>query len=198
MIRSSLVASLLIAPVSALAQQSCPGPDDRNKPIRIVFEDQTVEVYRPQTDMVTRIEGYDGPEPVYTIDVVHGTHMLSYVSIVDGTPDPGSQIVYDYGVPLSQMPVPSPGGRWQVDASFADADGTQAEAQAQAYGPLQSVQIGACIYDAFDVFIAYDSPDAYMETLIYLPALGLAYLYTSQTADDPGVPVPAIEIAVAK
>lgn len=198
MIRSSLATCLIVVPMMGAAQNACPGPADRTKPIRIVFADDTVEVYRRQSGPVTRIEGFDGATLTYTIEVVHGTHMLSYEAIVDGVPDRASRIDYDYGLELSAMQVPSPGGRWQVNAVFTDMDGSYPEAQAQAYGLLRTVQIGACTYDAFDVYIAYDSADAYMETLIYLPALELAYLYSSQTADDPGVPVPPIAIGVAK
>jgi len=198
MIRSSLAACLIVVPMIGAAQNACPGPADRNKPIRIVFEDDTVEVYRRQAGPVTLIEGFDGGTLTYTIEVVHGTHMLSYETIVDGVPDRSSRIDYDYGLGPSGMPVPSPGGRWQVDAVFSDIDGSHPEAQSQAYGPLQTIQIGACTYDAFDVYIAYDSPDGYMETLVYLPALELGYLYSTQTDNDPAFPVAAVGIELGK
>jgi hypothetical protein len=96
------------------------------------------------------------------------------------------------------MPVPSPAGRWQVDVRVTDSSGVFPEGQMQAYGAITDLTIGACSYQMIPVLIAYDTDDLYVEQINYLPELGIGYLVDSQTATDPGGPIPASAIWLAE
>jgi hypothetical protein len=182
----------------AAAQDKCPGPQDRGRPIAVQFESGLVEVHRTENGLVWTIEAFEAGEQLYVLEVAHGTHLLSYVEMAGGTPIDGSRVSYDYGLSVPDMPVPSPAGRWQVDVRVTDSSGVFPEGQMQAYGAITDLTIGACSYQMIPVLIAYDTDDLYVEQINYLPELGIGYLVDSQTATDPGGPIPASAIWLAE
>lgn len=179
------------------AQDRCPTSADRGKPISVQFESGLVEVHRTKDGQVWSIEGFEAGDLIYSLEVVHGTHLLSYVEISGGVPVADSQVSYDYGMGISDLPVPNPSGRWQADVNVTDPSGVFPEGQMQAYGAVTDVTIGACTYDMIPVLIAYDTDDFYVEQINYLPQLGIGYLVDSQTVNDPGGPIPASAIWVS-
>ena len=191
-----MIASSATAP--AAAQDRCPGPQDRGQPIAVQFESGLVEVHRTKDGQVWTIEAFEAGERLYTLEVAHGTHLLSYVEMAGETPIDGSRVSYDYGLNVADMPVPSPSGRWQVDVRVTDSTGVFPEGQIQAYGAITDLRIGACSYQMIPVLIAYETDDLYVEQINYLPELGIGYLVDSQTATDPGGPIPASAIWLAE
>lgn len=184
-------------PMVAQSQDRCPGPRDRGQPIAVRFESGLMEVHSTKDGQTFSIEAFEAGQPIYRLEVAHGTHLLSYVEVYDGQADEGTRVTYDYGIPVARMPVPAPGARWQSGVRVTDNDGTATEAQVQAYGVMTDVTIGTCRYDMIPVLIAYDSADLYVEQINYLPELGIGYLVDSQTETDPGGPIPASAIWVA-
>lgn len=184
-----------VAPVAA--QERCPAPADRGKPIAVQFQSGLVEVHRTEDGLVWTIDAFEAGQLIYRLQVAHGTHLLNYVELADGMPLEDSRVTYDYGLPIPDMPVPSPSGRWQVAVDVTDPSGVFPEGQMQAYGAVTDVTIGTCTYDMIPVLIAYDTDDYYVEQINYLPQLGIGYLVDSQTANDPGGPIPASAIWLA-
>lgn len=197
-IRAGIFA-LVIAGITApaAAQETCPGPADKGRPIAVQFESGLVEVHRTEDGQVWTIEAFEAGEMIYRLEVAHGTHLLSYVEMVGQMPVEESRVTYDYGRTVPDMPAPSPAGRWQVDVNVTDSSGVFVEGQMQAYGAVTDLTIGACSYQMIPVLIAYDTDDFYVEQINYLPELGIGYLVDSQTANDPGGPIPASSIWVA-
>lgn len=192
------VLSLCALGAAATAQVGCPTAADAGRPIQIQFEDGYVETHRSTDGVVWTIDGRDGVDWLYRLEVAHGLHLLSYVDVFDGQPDASTLISYDYGIEPAALPAPAPRQRLQFDVKLTDQSGTFDEAQMQAYGDVTSVDIGNCTYDLIPVLIAYDTPDQYVELINYLPELGLGYLVQSQTADDPAPPVNAVSIRLGK
>lgn len=189
----AFAAALLLAG-PAMGQTACPVADDLFRGIRVDFDGGRVETYRSAGQGVVLMEGREADGPGYRLNLGQGTHVLRYE-----TPgDVSSVQVYDYGVGPAEMPVPVPGGRWQVEVSVTAPGRDRIEAQAQAYDQETTRQIGACSYRVVPVVIAYDTADAYMEGLDYLPELGFAYLVWSRNADGPGAEYSPVAISAGK
>jgi hypothetical protein len=186
MTRSTLALIIGLAfPSGVLAQDSCPVVADLDHGIRVEMSDNTSEVYRAGGDGIVRLAGFEGGVAAFNIELGQGVHILKYETILDGTVEAGSMRTYDYGMPAADLPVPSAGGRWQGGAQVVWDDGARDETQSHAYGGETMIDIGGCPYRALDVLIAYNTEDAYIETLTYLPELGFAYLASSMADGAP-------------
>lgn len=174
---------LILIGNAAAAQTTCPTAADLQAGIHLDFSDGTTETYRRTGPATASVEGFDGVEVYFRLEIAHGTHLLDYVNVYEGAPEEESRQVYDYGVPPEQLPVPVAGARFNSEVTVTASDGTRREDQFQAYVEGPPLTIGGCIYEVIDVVIAYDTPDNYIEHINYLPQLGLGYLLWSQ-ADD--------------
>lgn len=188
----------LFGATALIAQDRCPTAQDRGKPIAVRFESGLVEIHRTADGQTWTIEAFDTGALIYRLEVAHGTHLLSYVEIVDGRPDANSRVIYDYGRTVAELPVPHASGRWETEVLVTDSVGSGPEGQMQAYGAVTDLTIGSCSYDMIPVLIAYETEDFYVEQINYLPELGIGYLVDSQTVNDPGGPIPASAIWVAE
>ena len=174
----------MLSASGALAQ--CPVAEDLEGGIRVDFADGYYEVYRAASPGVVELVGGNVEGMYYRMQLGHGQYLLSHVDVLEGgAEDTANATSYDYGLPPARMPQPAPGGRWDVvpSVSFADA-GPVPEAQSAVFGPLQQVTIGTCHYEGFEVITAFDTPEAYLEGAVYLPALGFGWMSWSQ--DDLG------------
>jgi hypothetical protein len=189
----------LVLATPLVAQNACPTAADRAAGIRVAFEDGSAEVFRSGPVLaVTIVDGTDPDGSSYRMELAQGTHLLIYENVIDGRPDRSSRVTYDYGMPPAEMPVPAPGGRWQSAVTVTSSEGTDSEAQTHAYDLLDTIDIAGCVYDVISVLIAYDTPDAYIENLHYLPELDISYLVWSETEDKPREPVQAVWIGRMK
>lgn len=168
---------------AAFAQTTCATAADLQSGIHLDFADGTTESYRSTGPSTMSVDGIDGTEVYFRLELAHGTHLLSYVSVYQGEPDGESRQLYDYGVPAGQLPIPEIGGRFNTEVTVTGSDGNWREDQFQAYVEGTPLTIGGCTYDVIDVVIAYDTADNYIEHINYLPQLGLGYLLWNQ-ADD--------------
>lgn len=184
---------------SAVAQSVCATAQDVARGLHIDFVDGTTETYRSTGPGVMTVDGFDGGELYFRLEIAQGTHLLSYVAIADGVPDPSSRQSYDYGMTASELPVPSDGGRFNPTVFVEGSDGRRPEDQFQAYVSGDPLTLEGCTYETLDVLIAYDTADNYMESIRYFPALGVGYLLWNQSdegrSDDNVVSALRIEAA---
>ena len=192
----SAFVALCLFGLGAQAEGICPTAEHRGHPVRLTFAEGYQEVHRSDGNGLWHIDVYEESERIYEIEVAHGTHMLRFADVFDGAPEYATQTRYDYGMPIAEMPVPVPGGRWQVDVEVSGPDGVRPEPQRQAYGAETEVAIGGCRYRMIPVLIAYDTDDQYVEEVHFLPDLGLGYLVDSHTATDSGAPSEPVKIAL--
>ena len=168
---------------AGLAQSTCLSSDDLRSGVHLDYADGTTETYRMIGEATMSVDGYDAGEPYFRLEIAHGTHLLSYFAVQDGRPDEASRQTYDYGVDPSALPVPVAGGRFNTDVTVTASDGPRQEAQLQAYVAGEPLSVGGCTYQTLDVLIAYDTADNYMESIRFLPELGLGYLLWNQSDD---------------
>ena len=72
------------------------------------------------------------------------------------------------------------------------------EAQSQVYGAEDLLQIGECRYRSLEAVIAYDTPDGYIEGLLWLPELGFAILDWTQTGAEDRIDIVPLAISRGK
>lgn len=194
--KQAIAALGLMLPGAAWAQGTCPEAEDLARGVELSFSDGSTEVYRAAQTGVMSLNVFEGGVLLHEMMLAQGTHLLSFVGYVDGAPDIETAIVYNYRMPIGEMPPPEPGGRWTVSPEVSNADGPRDETQWQAYGGSEPVMIGGCAYSGIPVLIAYDTEDAYTEQLVYVEELGLAYLLWSETTDLPREPRDVLAITV--
>ena len=193
-----LVALALLTAAPALAQTGCPTAADRDRGIRLDFSTGGSEVYRPAAAGVVTVNGVDNDGGGYRFELAHGAMLLVYEDVIDGAPDPSTRARYDYGLTPAQMPVPVPGGTWASDVTVTAGTEVYDEAQSMIWGKRQTVTIGDCAYQGFDVRISYDTASNYVENLMYLPDLGFGYLVWKESDGSPRDLLSVTSIRVAK
>ncbi len=189
-----VIVTTVAAPLAA--QTTCPTAADLTRGIKVGFADGSTEIYRSVGNGVVSVKGLNAVGEKYEIDLAQGLYLLMYQAVENGVPVDGSRIEYDYGVPPTDLPLPTPGKRWQSDVSVTASDGIRNEPQVHVYDAMVTDMIGGCEYDMISVLISYETSDLYSETIHYLPALGLGYLLWNETIDQPRDPVPAVAITV--
>jgi len=187
-----------LGPGAVLAQAACPTAQDLARGIRIDFADGSSETFRDQGAGVVTVQGVDVEGFGYVMELGKGIHLLSYAPMTDGVIDEGARLDYDYGLAIADMPVPEPGGRWSTSVTVTDSMGPRSEPQSHAWGTLGSVDIGGCRYDMIEALIAYKTADNYVESVLYLPALGIGYLLWNESSQTERFPVEAVAISVAR
>jgi len=180
---------------AAVAQTACPVAADLARGIRIDFADGGSETYRSAaTPGVVDVTGHDPDGSTYMMQLAGGFHLLRWE--VPG--DVSSVIAYDYGLPPAQMPLPQPGASWYTEVHVTAAEGPREEPQDHRYGKTTQVTIGGCTYTAVEAVIAYATSDNYVESVTWLPELGLGYLLWNESTDYTRSPVPATGISAGK
>ncbi|GGL69271.1 hypothetical protein [Wenxinia marina] len=193
-----LAAAALASAGVATAQQACPTADSLARGIRVEFEGGTTEIFRSADPGVIRVDGIEGGEQTYRMEVAQGTHLLRYEALLHGVTNPSTVVTYDYGMPPLEMPVPSPGGRWQIDVAVDGFDGERQEAQSQVYDAERTDQIGGCTYRVVPVLIAYATSDTYIEAIDYLPELGIGYMVWNESDGVRSDPLTPIRLVAGK
>ncbi len=190
--------ALVLCATGVQAQQGCPTDADLGRGITLHFGDGASETYTAVADATTQVDGKFNGALSYRLLIAQGTHLLSYVEVVDGAEDPASQQVYDYGLAPSQLPVPVAGERFNANVTVAASDGARQEPQLQAYVEGPELVVGTCRYATIDALIAYDTENNYMETIRYIPELALGFMLWNQSDQDARLPdTTIIELTVA-
>lgn len=174
--RSLAFSAILAAPLLSSAALACPTGADLATGISIRFDDGALETYTALRDDLVRIEqGYDG-EASAVMDLALGVYLLSYMDVVNGSPDTGSRYTISYPGGIGGLQVPAPGQRWTAETVLMDSTGPYTETMTVAWSqPFEQI-IGACSYEAIEALIAYQGDDFYTEGLVFLPDLGVAYV----------------------
>ena len=174
----ALAATLLssVAPSLADAQTACPTADDLARGIRVDRSGGYTEIFRSGGQGIIAVEGSIDRKLEYTLELAGGLQLLSYSGNVGETPDTEGDLTYDYGISHDDLPLPVPNGRWQSGVTVTAKSGPFSEPQLYAYGPLEQISIGTCPYAMISASIAYQNPQNYIETVQYLPDLGISIL----------------------
>jgi len=189
---AAVLATCAAGPV--LAQAGCPVAADLARGITIELANGGTEVYRQSAPGVVSVAGRDPDGSTYAMELGQGFHLLMWE--VPG--DPSSRLTYDYGMAFTALPVPVANGRWQTPVRVNGIDGARSEPQVHTYGPMVPVTIGNCTYDSFEGQIAYETSDNYVESIVYIPALGIGYLLWNESTEYARDPLPAVGIRAGK
>jgi hypothetical protein len=191
------VAVLAVQAGAVLAQAGCPTAADLARGIRIDFADGSYETFRDAGAGLITVDGLDADGYGYFMELGRGLHLVTYANATDGTVDPTSQIDYDYGIALQDLPLPQAGGRWSSPVTVRDSYGTRSEPQTHDWGPTTVIDIGGCSYDMIEAVISYKTDDGYRESVEFLPALGIGYLVWNESATMERFPVGPVRISLA-
>lgn len=187
-------AALCLLACPAWAQSGCPVAADLARGITVGFADGSAELFRQAAPGIVAVTGDSADGSRYAMQLGQGFHLLEWMP--EG--DPTGRVAYDYGMAPAALPLPQPGGSWNVPARVTDAGGVRAETQTHSYGVVNMLMIGTCAYEAIEATIAYDTADSYVESIVYLPELGLSYLQWNESADYDRDLVPAVSIRAGK
>lgn len=183
-----LAAALAFGASAATAQTSgCATMADLATGIIVDYADGISETYRSIAPGVSSVDGRDGSLQIYRLEIAQGTHLLNYVEYYDGQADETTRQVYDYGMAPTSMPVPTDGGRFSPQVTVTWQGDARGEFQVQAYAAGDPLVLGACTYQTVDAVIAYETDDNYIESITYLPELGIGYLEWSGTDGNRGI-----------
>lgn len=183
--RHLIVVFFSLLPTLGFAQ-NCPTAVDLTKGIRVDRSGGYSEYFRNGAPGVISVEGFIDRKYEYDLELAGGLQLLSYSGNVGETPEPDDGLTYDYGLPVAGLPGPVPNGRWQSAVTVTGIGGPFSEPQLYAYGPLQQISIGGCPYAMISATIAYQNDNNYIETIQFLPDLGISVLV--QQGDDSGPP----------
>lgn len=181
-----LIAVLFCLAPTLGSAQNCPTADDLARGIRVDRSGGYSEVFRAGGQGIIAVQGYIDRKYEYDLELAGGLQLLSYSGNVGETPQPDDGLTYDYGLPLADLPGPVPNGRWQSAVTVTGIDGPFSEPQLYAYGPQEQISIGGCPYAIISATIAYQNDNNYIETIQFLPDLGISVLI--QQGDDSGPP----------
>ncbi len=182
----TLVACVSAGP--AIALPNCPAAEDMAGGVRLTFADGAVQVYRAGQDGTVVMDVVEAGGDSFRLELAHGFHVLDYVATSGGNPITGSEVAYDYGMPVAELPVPAPGARWDLTAKVTDNFGTRTERILEVWGDPQRLAIGDCTYDVMDVAVAYGAETANIDQARYLPELKLLFVLNDATTGQPTVP----------
>jgi hypothetical protein len=196
MMTGAVTALLALQAGAALAQASCPTAADLAGGIRVDFENQFSEVYQQLSPGVVLAVGTYSDGTGHEIELGLGLHVMAYRAMADGVVLPEGGSTTDYGMPASELPLPGPGARWQLEVKSTDSSGTRDEVLRYAADTVSQIQIGACTYDRMTMLIAFDTEDNYVEAVEYLPALGISYLIWGESDGTVAEPNRATAISV--
>jgi hypothetical protein len=176
MIKLIVAVVLGLFPGLAMAQTACPTANDLAQGIRVDRSGGYTEVFRAGGQGIIAVEGFIDRKLEYNLELAGGFQLLSYSGNVGESPVADDGLTYDYGVPHADLPGPVANGRWQSAVTLTGIDGPYAEPQLYAYGPLEQISIGDCSYAMILVTIAYQNDINYIETVQFLPDLGISVL----------------------
>lgn len=183
--RSFIAVLFCLLPSFGLAQ-NCPTANDLTQGIRVDRSGGYTEYFRRGGQGIIVVQGYIDRKYEYDLELAAGLQLLSYSGNVGETADAEGDLTYDYGAAIDTLPGPVPGGRWKSAVTVIAKSGPFSEPQLYAFGPLEQINIGGCPYAMISATIAYQNDNNYIETVQYLPDLGISVLV--QQGDDSGAP----------
>ncbi|MCC5975841.1 MAG: hypothetical protein JJT81_17585 [Rubellimicrobium sp.] len=183
----SLAATFVCA--AAIAGADCIGTADLSRGIVVTFDNgDSTQMQRMGDGLIELLEIYADGGSTWWFRARHGIYFVEEAELdPQGNPYPGSQLVIDFGMDLSGLPVPVAGESWSGETVNIFDDGYRRPEVASyifsADGPLV---LDGCEYEVVRADVRYDWEDEGGMTLHYsfLPALGTAILIASQMDGD--------------
>jgi hypothetical protein len=185
--------AITLLPGLAAAQAACPTAADLDRGIRVTFADGGTETFRNAASGLVSVAGRESDGLGFEMDLGQGFHLMSWEGTTNGQLD-GAALRYDYGVGASDLPRPVAGKGWRSEVTVTDINDVRSEPQTHRYGQISSIVIGDCTYQMMEIVIAYATGDNYVETLRYLPELGISYLVWNEADGMEPDPVEATQI----
>jgi len=177
--------AMVLVPSIGAAQSACPTADMLNgNGITFTQDNGDSETHQLAANgSILQRMNYDG---VYSVNyLVHGVHVLQLSDEEDGRILPDSIWLFDFGMPISDLPVPVAGGRWSVTTTQTYAGAIERETVSHNWGGMTSYTIGNCTLDAIPITIKYSSADYdHTEEVMYFPDLETAILTAYVTSDE--------------
>ncbi|MEL7100562.1 MAG: hypothetical protein AAGM84_17180 [Pseudomonadota bacterium] len=182
---TATLAAVLIC-TGTLGQATCPQAGALATGIKVTLSDGSAETFKSIGP--GRVENYTDagkPDGNYNI-LAQGIYLRATSQLSDGIVDSSSRITYNFPLADDQMPLPVPGGRWDVEVAVLEGGSIDSEIHAISFGQNARYTIGACGYDMIPVVIRIGPEDDWIEeTLYYLPTLEIALYSKYDAIDEP-------------
>lgn len=179
----ALLYGLLLAPV---AYADCPTRADLATGIRFEVATGEWEVFRQISDAIIQATYFYEPGEATQVLLGQGVYILQIIERENDALVPSSRQTFSYPLQPADMPDPSDGGGWNVDAAVLSDEGLSREIQIYEFGAPQQQVFGECAFQMIPITYRYrlaDTDSFDTDTLHYLPELGISYLAASQGVD---------------
>lgn len=177
-----LGAVLILQAPAPRAQEGCPVGADLAQGIRVTYANGKVELFRTgDAPELVVVSGVDDGTSGFRRELVHGVVEVASTLwvLADGEPE-RPDWTFDYGRSASEVPRPAPETSFGSDVTVATnveevAGASYVQARSVTFGPLGSVEIGGCRYDAIPTEVVIGNPmgPAFRLGSTYLPELGV-------------------------
>ncbi len=185
MSRLPFALAVLTLPLPLWAAECPVSADLASKGIAFGAETGEVEEFRQRRPGLIESRYYLSPDRSTYSQVVlaQGLYVLELLEVEDGSPTPGARSTYGFPVAPATLPVPDAttpaGSGWTWTVAYNHSGDLGHETHVYTVQPSQQIAYGACRYQVIPVEVRYlpsDGPAEDIDTLHYLPALGLSYL----------------------
>lgn len=185
MSRLPLVLALLTLPLPLWAADCPVAADLEAKGIAFGAETGEVEEFRQRRPGLIESRYYlSADRSTYSqVVLAKGLYLLELTEVESGSPTPGTRSTYGFPVAPATLPVPdatTPAGTsWTWTLAYNHSGDMGQETHVYTVEPRQQLTFGACSYEVIPVEVRYLPTEGAAEdidTLHYLPALGLSYL----------------------
>lgn len=175
-----LVSCLLPCVAAAPVGADCPSAADLSTGIRVISatgESETFTTVAP--DVVASVYD-DGHGYANRVLMAQGVYLLELVDLENGDVVPETRLVYGHPQGPQAFPAPAPGTTYSATVTMREGSDVWPEAQGYVFGRPSRIAIGACGYDLIEVTVTYADAEDTVETVHYLPELGVSYLAASE------------------
>lgn len=122
----------------------------------------------------------DGTENLFA----HGIYTLQTVFFEDGAPDTDTRRTVSYGDAPLDLPLPTPGQIWNAEVVVWENGTVTTEQNRFAFEAETTISIGGCTFRMQPITATFSGAPNYIETLYYLPDLGLALYGAFKDGDE--------------
>lgn len=185
MSRLPLLLATLTLPLPLWAADCPVAADLADKGIAFGAETGEVEEFRQRRPGLIESRYYlSADRSTYSqVVLAKGLYLLELIEVEGGSPTPGARSTYGFPVAPATLPVPdatTPAGTgWTWTLAYNHSGDMGQETHVYTIEPSQEISFGACSYAVIPVELRYlptEGAAEAIDTLHYLPALGLSYL----------------------
>lgn len=177
-----------IAPFAVCASPAlaCPTAADLPAGIRATQSDGAYEIYQTADALTVNQTAVFAENERGLNTLIKGVYVARLSFEMDGVLELDSVLATTYSDGPRNLPIPTPSLKQQFQTSVASIDGVYSETQNHVWGPMQKVTIGDCTFDAITGRVTYnDGNNRFVETILYLPAVGIGLLTAYDVPDEP-------------